>query len=136
MGLDNAPFFHDLTERQNARTETRSEFRTAGHEMTDRALSSEAVHGEQQETNNSDAPTNEFVPAVRNMVAASFGSFLDVLVCNLLYEGSAPKTNERYAGERDKFAVAAEEATKQAQHQEREMVDAEWNSRQKGIRGE
>jgi hypothetical protein len=136
LGLDNAPFFHDLTQRRNSQTETRSAFRAAGHEMTERGHSPEATHGEQRETDNSHAPTNEFAPAVRNKITAGVGSFLDALFFDLTTLGSPAKTNEPDPGERDKFAVAAEEATKQAQHQEREAVDAEWNSRQKAIRGE
>ena len=141
MGLDNAPFFHDLTERQNARTETRSAFRTAAHEMTDRVHSSDMPRGEQRETNNAYAPTNEYrrndaTPAAGHKIRVGIGSFLDALFFDLTNLGSAPKTNEPDPNERDQFLVAAEEATKQVQHQEREAVDAEWGQRQKAIRGE
>jgi hypothetical protein len=58
------------------------------------------------------------VPRNRFPIAARI-SFLDGLFFDLVNVGSAPKTNELAPGERDDFAVAAEEATKQAQHQER-----------------
>jgi hypothetical protein len=135
-GTDNAPFFHDLSERQNSRGDAKSGFRDAAHDVTARSHPGKEAHSEQHETYHSRAPTNEFAPVVRNRVAASVGSFLDVLVCNLLNEGPSSKTNEPYAGERDQFEVAAEEATKQIQHREREVVDDEWNTRQKAIRGE
>ena len=134
LGLDNAAFLHDAVERRNARREVKAGFRDVAQETTRPDRVDE--HRAQRETNSSHAPTNEFAPAVRKRVAASFGSFLDVIVFNLLNEGPSSTANERYAGERDKFAVAAEEATKQAQHQERESVDAEWGNRQKAIRGE
>jgi hypothetical protein len=136
MGLDNASFFHDLTQRQNAQPETRSTFRAAAHETTERSHTVEASPGEQRETDSSHAAENEFVPVARHKVSAGAISFLDSLFFDLTNLGSAPRTNEPWPGERDEFEVAAEETTKQIQHQERESVDAEWNSRQKAIRGE
>jgi Relaxase/Mobilisation nuclease domain len=136
MGLDNAPFFHDLTERQNAHTETRSAFRAAAQETTDRSHLVEASPGEQRETGGSPARETEFVPAVRHRVGAGAISFLDALFFDVVNIGSPPKTSEPWPGERNEFEVAAEEATKHAQRLEREAVDAEWGQRQKAIRGE
>ncbi|MGA2871314.1 MAG: relaxase/mobilization nuclease domain-containing protein, partial [Verrucomicrobiota bacterium] len=135
-GQDNAPFFHDVIERQNARREIKSDFRAAAHETTERSHAVKAAPGEPREINSSNSPETESAPAVRHRVSAGAISFLDALFFDVTNLGSAPKANEPWPGERDEFAVAAEEATKQAQHQERESVDAEWNSRQKAIRGE
>jgi hypothetical protein len=136
MGLDNAPFFHDLTERQNAHTETRSAFRAAAQETTDRSHVVDASPGEQRETGSSHAPEAEFEPAARHRVGAGAISFLDALFFDVVNIGSPPKTSEPWPGERNEFEVAAEEATKHAQRQEREAVDAEWGQRQRAIRGE
>jgi hypothetical protein len=136
MGLDNASFFHDLAELQISRGETRNHFRTAAQELTVSPHEGEVKRGEHREPDSSSAPTNEFVPIARDRVSAGAISFLDALFFDITNTGSAPKANEPWPGERDKFEVAAEEATKQAQHYEREEVDAEWNQRQKAIRGE
>lgn len=136
VGIDNAPFFHELTERQNSKGEVQSDFRAAAHEMTERVPSSEATHSEHRQTDRSHAPDNEFVPAPRHRASAVGISLLDALFFDVTNLGSAPRSSEPWPGERDEFAVAAEEATKQAQHQERETVDAEWGRRQKAIRGE
>jgi hypothetical protein len=136
MGRDNAPFFHDLIERQNAHTETRSAFRAAAQETTDRSHVVEASPGGQRETGGSHEPEAEFVPAARHRVGAAALSFFDALFFDVVNIGSAPKTSEPWPGERNEFEVAAEEATKHAQRQEREAVDVEWGQRQKAIRGE
>jgi hypothetical protein len=136
MGLDNAPFFHDLAERQNSGSEVKSAFRDAAQETTERSHAIQSPRGEQREADEFHAPEPEFTPAVRHRVGNFAISFLDALFSDLVNAGSPPKSSVPWSGARDEFEVAAEEATKQIQHHEREQVDEEWNSRQKAIRGE
>jgi hypothetical protein len=140
---DNSDFFRVLAERKDSRKEMKAAFRDVRQETTHdfRAVQARPsryseVEDHRENSIHSHKDMMRTVGLVPRKAVASVGSLLDALFFDVVNAGSAPKTNEPYAGERDEFAVAAEEATKQAQHQEREAVDDEWGQRQKAIRGE
>jgi hypothetical protein len=144
-GLDNAPFFNDLAARKNSDREMTSNFREAAHEVTtspslhvsEPRVKESAVgeRGSQADVNSErdDVPLN-----VPRRMSAGAVSILDSLFFDLTTLGSVPaqRASDRDASGRDLFEIAAEEATKQQQHHEREESDAEWRQRSKALYGE
>ncbi|HVR55685.1 MAG TPA: relaxase/mobilization nuclease domain-containing protein [Pseudolabrys sp.] len=142
LGLDNAEFLHAAGERRGKeREQTLSAFRDAARETAGRSRlpeTSERREAEADDVSGSTRSARDRTTEIvgRRAVSAAVG-FADGLFSALINLGSAPKTpSEPHLGERDPFEVAAEEATKQIQHNEREEYDAQWRQRSKELYGE
>jgi len=140
LGLDTSDLLRAAGERGNEREKIRSGFRDAARETTRKSRLPETSERRDADADEVPAPFKSSRDRSADIVgrrAVSAGvGLLDALFTGLTNLGSAPKTNERLAGDRDPFEVAAEEATKQVQHQEREDYDAQWRQRSKELYGE
>lgn len=142
-GLDNADFFHALTDKTNTARDLHASFRASAQEATGRAP--EALPGSRDRDVEALEPNGKsFSSKQRNIgdvgtskVVASVGSFLDALFFDLTTLGSAPRGHaEQTTDTRDLFEISAEEATKQVQFDQQRQYDEEWRQRSKQSYGE
>ena len=136
-GLDTKPFFNNLADRKDARTEVACGFHEAALEVTALQPVNAPDIREDAVVERSGQPAEY---SARNVdvniggrMAVGAGSFLGALFTDLTNLGSArpePMSQEEKAAI---FREAAENSLKQHQHHEKEEDDARWRERQRSF---
>ena len=130
VGLDSAPFFHELAERKDAGKEVTSGFRDAADEVT--APQRSEVDAREATPAEDDEPVGRPGRSVEHIVGrvgAAGVSFLDSLFFDLTTLGGG-STNPTSRSDAELFQAAADETQKRQQH-ELEDHDEDGRARQK-----
>jgi hypothetical protein len=140
-GIDNAPFFYELSERANRVSAVSMAFRDAAQEATHDFRPPDQhspwfIEGEDARDYRVSRSRSQFQQALDAgpaKVAVGVGSLLDSLFFDLTTLGSA-QPEPMPASERSEiFREAAENTTKQQQDQVRVKEDEDWRERQKSL---
>jgi hypothetical protein len=136
IGLDNAPFFHDLAERRDAARGLSGGFRGAAYKITGPFSPGDAVaakcSGVSDTAEDWSAPVEKVDTAhIGSGLAKAAGSLLDSLFFDVVTLGGA-STNPAPRSSGEIFQAAADDAQKRQQH-DLEKVEVDWRERQKAL---
>jgi hypothetical protein len=139
LGLDNAGFLSDLSERSSASHDVTDAFRAAGAEITQGGADNPEPSSREEQAEMQDDPPRTIAGGGRNDdiglrgfdLAGWVGSLFDQLI-NL---GSTPQLvrPQRDASGRDPFEASAEQARAHQQHREREEAEDDERRRRQRV---